>query len=82
MIDFSYYQFENFMVKVGDKWVGEYPLIPDEFVFRFNVDGKLVPSPQFNVITYDEAPYNRVVIKKNLFGDFASAVFGYKRKVK
>lgn len=64
---FSYYQFENLLVKVGDKWVGEYPLVPDEYFFRFNVDGKIVTSDQFEVVTYDEKPHNRVVIKKRLF---------------
>lgn len=63
----SYYQFENLLVKVGDKWVGEYPLVPDEYFFRFNVDGKLVTSGQFEVVIYDEKPHNRVVIKKRFF---------------
>ncbi|WP_294678348.1 carcinine hydrolase/isopenicillin-N N-acyltransferase family protein [uncultured Fluviicola sp.] len=58
----SYYQFENLLVKVGDKWVGEYPLEPDEYFFRFNVDGKIVTSQQFEVVTYDEEPHNRLVI--------------------
>lgn len=62
----SYYQFENLLVKVGDKWVGEYPLDPDEYFFRFNVDGEIVTSRQFEVVTYDDQPHNRVVIKKRL----------------
>lgn len=63
LIENSYDQIENFLVKIGDKWVGEYPLAPDEYFFRFNVDGKLVTSTQFEVVTYDEAPHNRIVIK-------------------
>jgi hypothetical protein len=82
LIDNSYYQIYNFLVKIGDKWVGEFPLEPDEYFFRFNVDGKIVTSSQFEVVTYNEAPNNRIVIKKNVFRDITSSVFNYKRRVK
>lgn len=61
----SFYQFENLLVKVGDKWVGEYQLEPDEYFFRFNVDGNILTSSQFEVAAYDGKPHNRVVIKKD-----------------
>lgn len=81
LIENSYYQIENLLVKIGDKWVGEYPLEPDEYFFRFNVDGKLIPSSQFEIVLYNETPYNRMVIKKNAFGKFLSTFFNYKRKI-
>jgi hypothetical protein len=82
LIDHSYYQYENLLVKVGDKWVGEYPLEPDEYFFRFNVDGKLVTSTQFDLVNYDDVPHNRIVIKKHFFRDFTSFVFRHNRRVK
>lgn len=82
LIDYSYYQYENFLVKVGDKWVGEYPLEPDEYFFRFKVDGKLVTSTQFDIVNYDDAPHNRIVIKKKLLRYFTSYVFRHNRRVK
>lgn len=69
-------------MKVDDKWVGEYPLEPDEYFIRFNVDGKQVTSTQFEVANYNDSPHNRIVIKKNFFRDFTSFVFKYNRRVK
>nr|WP_294859064.1 carcinine hydrolase/isopenicillin-N N-acyltransferase family protein [uncultured Fluviicola sp.] len=61
--DFSYFKLECFLVKEGDKWVGEFPLTPDEYFFSFNVDGKRVLAPQFETALDDGVLYNRVVVK-------------------
>lgn len=82
LIDNSFQQIENFLVKIDGKWVGEYPLSPDEYFFRFTVDGKEVTSSQFEKVNYNNEPHNRIVIKKNFFKDVTSYIFRYNRRVR
>lgn len=79
---FSYFKLDYFLVKEGDKWVGEYPLTPDEYLFSFNVDGKEVLSPQFETYSEDGKTYNCVIIKKSLWRTMRFALFRHKSRVK
>lgn len=80
--DFSYYKLGNLMVKEGDSWVCGYALVPDDFFFKFIVDGKEVLSPQFGTSSYLGMPCNHVVIKRSLLRNMAFRLFKHKSKVK
>jgi len=79
---FSYFKLDYFLVKEGNKWVGEYALTPDEYFFSFIVDGKEVLASQFDTSLDNGIVYNHVVIKKRLFKKVVFILFKHKFKVR
>jgi hypothetical protein len=53
----------NFLVKDGDRWVGNFKLPPSEYHYNFSVEGEKILDPQNNDIIKDAGvEYNRIFI--------------------